>query len=156
MNSIITVEVMGKTYTKTFFGREDDIYNEAIDWQNELVNKYIVDHNINDISEIQFVDNTATHTIVFEPEKPIMMYAVYENDCEDPIYGVYATRADAEEAILTECEDWVYETMLCEDPADVIGLDFWDWYVDWRFLMRDAARCFHIQKINVFGFQEEG
>ena len=78
------------------------------------------------------------------------MFAVCDECSAEPIYGIYFTRADAEEAILTECEDYVYEIMMTHDPYDVIGWGKeWEWYWDYKFLMSDAGRTFFIQEVIV-------
>ena len=83
-------------------------------------------------------------------QAPIIMFAVYENDVENPVYGVYATRADAEEAIFTECEWYIYEVMMTEDPRDVFGTFKWEWSDDYKYLMKDAMRTFSIQEVLIY------
>ena len=79
------------------------------------------------------------------------MYAVYNNYCvEDPVIGVYASRADAEEAILTDSEAYAYEIMMTSDPLDVFGKTEWDWKIDYKWLVRDSMKTFSVQKIPVY------
>ena len=92
----------------------------------------------------------ASHTIEGDVA-PITMFAVYENGCvEDTVLGIYTTRADAEEAIFTECEWYAYEVMMTKDPCDVFGALKWDWADDYKYLMKDAMRTFYIQEVPVY------
>lgn len=76
-------------------------------------------------------------------------WAVYEVDsAANPIYGIYVSLADAEEAIFTEAESFAYEILMGEDPEDVRGEEEWDYLLDNKWLMEDCASCFAIQKIN--------
>ena len=68
-------------------------------------------------------------------------------------FEAYDTRADAEEAIFTECEDFAYEVMMNDDPMDAIGEEEWNYREDWRYLMRDAGRSFSIQKVKYWEVQ---
>ena len=78
------------------------------------------------------------------------MFAVCDECGAKPVYGIYSTRADAEEAILAECEDYVYWMMMTHDPRDVIGeCKEWDWYWDYKFFLSDAGRTFFIQEVIV-------
>ena len=79
------------------------------------------------------------------------MFAVLEEESNEPVVGIFGTRAEAEEAILTECEDWVYEVMMTNDPYEVIGFDEWDWKIDSRELFLDAGKGYSIQRVPVFG-----
>ena len=79
------------------------------------------------------------------------MYAVYENEnVENPVYGIYSSLADAEEAILTECEDYVYEIMMTSDPSDVFGFSEWAWADDYKWLVKDAMKTFSIQEVAIY------
>lgn len=75
------------------------------------------------------------------------MFAVLDDNF---VIGVYPTLADAEEAIFTECEDYIYEVICTDDPLDVLGEDDWNFSIDYYQLMKDASRCFNIQKVSVF------
>lgn len=75
------------------------------------------------------------------------MFAVLDDNF---VIGIYPTLADAEEAIFTECEDYVYEVICIDDPSDVFGKDNWNFPTDYHWLMKDAGRCFNIQKVSVF------
>ena len=82
---------------------------------------------------------------------PIEMFAVLDT-CADnePVDAIFTQAADAEEYILSICEGWVYELMIASDPFDVMGKIEWDYYADWRYLMRDAASTFFIQKVKIY------
>lgn len=77
------------------------------------------------------------------------MFAVIEHDILNPVFGVYMTREDAQEIILSECQEWVYKVMMTEDPEDFLRDDHWDWVNDYRWLMRDTGNSFFIQEIDV-------
>lgn len=149
---IVTLDPLGVEEKKYFTGTEEEIYAEAHDFMNEVVIRFIDEEAVEDPEEQYLVADCASHTIVWDEWDiaPIIMFAVYENDTQDPVFGIYATRADAEEAILTECETYAYEVMMTEDPDDVIGCDEWDWYYDYKWLMRDAGRTFNIQEVPVY------
>ena len=149
----ITVEIPAFCWevSKYFIGTEDEVYAEAIDWMNVVALRCIQDNDIENEYEQDLVLGDATHTIEWEDENPKVMYAVYENyNTEDPVYGVYPTRSDAEEAIFTECENYVYELMMTADPMEVMGLPEWDWDVDYEWLMKDAMKTFAIQEVPVY------
>ena len=150
---IVTLDPLGVEEKKYFTGTEEEIYAEAHDFMNEVVMRFIDENAIEDLEEQYLVADCASHTIVWNEEDvaPIIMYAVYENaHVEDPVLGVYVTLADAEEAIFTECEWYAYEVMMTGDPLDVYGVPFWDWKVDYKWLMEDALRTFSIQEVPVY------
>lgn len=149
----ITVELdrLGYMQSKYFIGTEDEVLIEAHDWMHAIALQFIEENDIEDEYEQDLIIDAATHTIEWEIEEPRCMYAVYENDCvEDPVLGVYATQADAEEAIFTECEWYAYEVMMTGDPRDVFGAFKWDWADDYKYLMKDAMRTFSIQEVPVY------
>lgn len=153
----ITVELdrLGYVKSKYFIGTEDEVLREAHDWMHAVALQFIEENDIEDEYEQNLIIDAATHTIEWEVEEPIYMYAVYENDnAEDPVYGVYSSRADAEEAILTECEDCAYKIMMTADPLDVFGCAEWDWKIDYKWLVEDAMKTFAIQEVPVFGIEE--
>lgn len=149
---IVTLDPLGVEEKKYFTGTEEETYAEAHDFMNEVVMRFIDENAVEDPEEQYLVADCASHTIVWDEWDiaPIIMFAVYENDTQNPVFGIYATRADAEEAILTECEAFAYEVMMTDDPDDVIGCDEWDWYHDYKWLMRDAGRTFSIQEVPVY------
>ena len=153
----ITVELDRLGYVKSqyFVGTEDEVITEAHDWMHAVALQFIEENAIEDENEQDLIIDSATHTIEWDDEGPHCMYAVYENDnVENPVYGVYPTRADAEEAILAECEDYAYEIMMTADPLDVFGLPEWDWEIDYKWLVKDAMETFDIQEVPVYGIKE--
>lgn len=151
---IVGLNQFGYVKSKYFIGTEDEVLREAHDWMHAVALQFIDENAIEDEYDQMVVIESATHTIEWEVEEPICMYAVIEDDVTDPVYGVYPDRADAEEAILTECQTWVYQVMMTEDPEDVLGDDHWEWADDYRWLIRDCAKVFHIQEVPVFGIKE--
>ena len=150
---IVTLDPLGVEEKKYFTGTEEEIYAEAHDFMNEVVMRFIADEAVEDPEEQYLVADCASHTIVWDEwdVAPIIMFAVYENaHVEDPILGIYATLADAEEAIFTECEWYVYEAMMIEDPLNIFGMPSWDWVNDYKYLMKDAMRIFSIQEVPVY------
>lgn len=154
---IVNIDHLGIEEKKYFTGTEEEIYAEAHDFMNEVVMRFIDENALEDPEEQYLVVDCASHTIVWDEwdVAPIPMFAVYENDyAEDPILGIYATRADAEEAIFTECEWYAYEVMMTGDPRDVFGTFKWDWVDDYRWLVKDAMKTFAILEIPVYGIKE--
>ena len=74
------------------------------------------------------------------------MYAVIDNYDEAIVLGICETRADAEELFFEICDEWAYETIMCEDPMDTINESEWNIYEDWRYLMKDASETITIQE----------
>lgn len=154
---IVTLDPLGVEEKKYFTGTEEETYAEAHDFMNEVVMRFIGENAIEEPEEQYLVADCASHTIVWDEwdVAPIAMFAVYENvHVEDPILGVYATLADAEEAIFTECEDYAYEIMMTADPLDVFGCAEWDWKIDYKWLVEYAMRTFAIQEIPAYGIKE--
>ena len=139
-------------YEKHFVGTEDEIYAEAHDWAESIALEYIHENNVVDEREQLLIINGTTHTIVWE-EDPMSYrcFAVVQDIClNDSVYGIYPSLADAEEAIFTECEDWVYKVLMTNDPMDVMGRDSWDYQEDWKYLMFDVVRDFRIQEVKAY------
>ena len=150
---IVTLDPLGVEEKKYFTGTEEEIYAEAHDFMSEVVMRFIDENAVEDPEEQCLVADCASHTIVWDEwdVAPIIMFAVHENDCvEDPVIGIYTTRADAEEAIFTECEWYAYEVMMTGDPRDVFGTFKWDWADDYEYLVKDAMRTFSIQEVSVY------
>ena len=149
---IVTLDPLGVEEKKYFTGTEEEIYAEAHDFMNEVVMRFIDENDIESFGDQYRIADCASHTIVWDEwdVAPITMFAVYENDCIEAVYGVYPSRCEAEEAILTECETFAYEVMMTDDPADVIGCDEWDWHHDYKWLMWDAGKTFNIQEVPVY------
>ena len=150
---IVTLDLLGVEEKKYFTGTEEEIYAEAHDFMNEVVMRFIDENDIDDLEDQYLVADCASHTIVWDEENviPVIMYAVYENEnVETPVYGIYSSRADAEEAILTECEDYAYEVMMTSDPSDLFGFPEWAWADDYKWLVKDAMKIFSIQEVPVY------
>ena len=79
------------------------------------------------------------------------MYAVIDraDDSDACCYGIYSIRADAEEIILSEAEEWAYSVMMTEDPTDFWGARKWFWS-DYPTLMDIAVETFSIIEVPVF------
>ena len=150
---IVTLDLLGVEEKKHFTGTEEEIYAEAHDFMNEVVMRFIDENDIEDFGDQYRIADCASHTIVWDEwdVAPVAMFAVYEDaHVENPVFGVYATLADAEEAIFTECEWYAYEVMMTGDPLDVYGMPSWDWKIDYKWLMEDALRTFSIQEVPVY------
>lgn len=150
---IVTLDPLGVEEKKYFTGTEEEIYAEAHDFMNEVVMRFIDENDVENPEEQYLVADCASHTIVWDDSESITcitMYGVYEKDADNPLWGIFTTRADAEEMILTECENFAYEVMMTEDPVEVFGEEEWDWHSDYRWLMRDAGRTFSIQEVPVY------
>ena len=149
---IVTLDLLGVEEKKHFTGTEEEIYAEAHDFMNEVVMRFIDENAIEEPNEQYLIADCASHTVVWDEQDitPAIMFAVYEIDyAEDPVLGIYATRADAEEALFNECEDYVYETMMTGDPIDIIGRE-WIYPRDWKYLMKDCGYCFVITEAPVY------
>ena len=150
---IVTLDPLGIEEKKYFTGTEEEIYAEAHDFMNEVVMRFIDENDVENPEEQYLVADCASHTIAWDDSEPItctIMYGIYERDADNPLLGIFTTRADAEEMILTECENFAYEVMMTEDPMEVFGEVEWDWHSDYLWLMLDAGRTFSIQEVPVY------
>lgn len=151
----IAVDVVDCHWSKVFRGTTEEIYNEAIDWMNEIALRYIQDNHIEDSDMQDAVIETATHSITFEEIDPVIMYAVYEVDSDNhPVLEIYPSRADAEEAIFTEAEDWAYEALMTADLMDMLGWVSWEASENYYALLRIGAEIYAIDEVPVFGVEE--
>ena len=144
----IVVYVSDEKRFHYFCGDPKDVHVEAIDRVNAIVLDYLAKHNITDEKEQEHIIHTAGFEIIWD-YKPFNYYYLIIDRC-GIVGSAYPVLADAEEAIFSICEEWVYETMVCGDPADVTGYEEWLYKEDWLYLMDDAAKDFHICKIPVF------
>lgn len=144
----VTIDILDCRWRQTVLGTEDSISREADDLMESLILKYIYDNHIKDEAEQEYVIANASWTIDYEDSPYTAMYAVLEDEA---IYGIYYSLADAEEAILAECEGEVEELMMTSYPLDVTGEEEWDWKHDYRFLVRDCAQSFRIDTVPVYG-----
>ena len=154
---IVTIDPLGVEEKKYFTGTEEEVYAEAHDFMNEVVMRFISDEDIEDPYEQDLIIDAASHIIVWDEwdPTPLTMYAVIESDSWDhAVYGVYPTRADAEEALVHECETYAYEVMMTGDPREVFGALKWDWGTDYKWLVKDALRTFDIFEVPVYGVKE--
>ena len=154
---VVTLDSLGIEEKKYVVGTEEEIYAEAHDFMNEVVMRFIEDEDIEDFEEQYLIADCAIHTIVWDEwsPAPFAMYAVIESDNWDhAVHGVYPTRADAEEALVHECETFAYEVMMTADPRDVFGTLEWDWDADYKWLVKDALQAFEIFEVPVYGVRE--
>lgn len=150
----ITIDICECRWSKVFCGSESEIYAEADDWANEMALKFIDDNDIEDPDEQDLVINEMSYIITWE-EDFLTMYAIFEvNDEEQSILGVFASREEAQEIILADCEEWVEYIMMIADPSDVLGHEEWHWAEDYRTLLKDAGETFKIIEVPVFGSEE--
>lgn len=152
---IIEVDIKDWHVSKTFLGTEDAAFCEANDWMNAIILQYLEANDIDDADEAERIAELACHSITYDDSDFVCMYAVYEEGSDEPIIGAYTSLADAEEAIFTECENYVEEIMNFDDPREVFDTFEWDFKDDYWWLMKDAAETFSIQTIPAFGVIED-
>ena len=146
----IVLEGFAEDQVKYFTGTRKEVETEANDLLETTIANYIKEHDIRDKQTQEIIFQSAYWMVDWNYDA-IYMFAVLEEESEEPVVGIFGTRAEAEEAILTECEDWVYEVMMTNDPYEVIGFDEWDWKNDSRELLLDAGKAYSIQRVPVFG-----
>ena len=146
----IVLEGFTEDQIKYFTGTRKEVETEANDLLETAITNYIEEHDIRDKQTQETIFQSAYWMIDWNDDV-IYMFAVLEEESNEPVVGIFGTRAEAEEAILTECEDWVYEVMMTNDPYEVIGFDEWDWELDSRTLLLDAGKAYSIQRVPVFG-----
>ena len=146
----IVLEGFAENQVKYFIGTRKEVETEANDFLETAIANYIEEHDIRDKQTQETIFQSA-YWIVDWNYDAIYMFAVLEEESNEPVVGIFGTRAEAEEAILTECEDWVYEVMMTNDPYEVIGFDEWDWKIDSRELFLEAGKAYSIQRVPVFG-----
>ena len=146
----IVIEGFAEDQIKYFTGTRKEVETEANDLLETAIANYIEEHDIRDKQTQEIIFRSAYWMIDWNHDA-IYMFAVLEEESQTPVLGIFAMEAEAEECILTECEDWVYEVMMTDDPYEVIGFDEWDWKNDSRELLLDAGKAFRIQKVPVFG-----
>lgn len=152
--STIEVDIQDWHVSKSFLGTEDETFREAHDWMNMLILQYLDTNGIDDDNEADVIAKTATHSITFDNDDFLCMYAVFEEDADEPIVSVFMTRAEAEEMILSLCEEYTEEIFNSDDPREVYGRPHWHFPEDYWNMMSDCARCFGIQTIPVYGVEE--
>lgn len=146
----IVIEGFAEDQIKYFTGTRKEVETEANDLLEAAIANYIEEHDIKD-KQTQEIIFQSSYWMIDWKSDAVYMFAVLEEESQTPVLGIFATEAEAEEAILTECEDWVYEVMMTDDPYEVVGFEEWDWKNDSRELFLDAGRAYRIQKVPVFG-----
>lgn len=145
----ITVYVEGCRWTEVYTGTEEEIHAEAFDFMQSLCARYISDNRVPKEEQDAIIDG-AYYELSWIEEPYIELFVVFDKSNERPIKGIYASRADAEEAFFDICDEWVYETMMLDDPMDVWGKENWDYCSDYWYLMQDAADTLEI--ITSYGY----
>lgn len=151
--STIEVDIQDWHVSKSYLGTEDETFREAQDWMNIMILQYLDANGIND-DEAEAIAESASHSITFDNYDFLCMYAVFEEDVNEPIIGAFMTKAEAEEMILSLCEEYAEEVFNSNDPRDVYGQSHWHFPEDYWDLMLDCARTFGIQTIPVYGVEE--
>ena len=147
----ITVELDRLGWTRTFEveGTEDEIFFQAMTLTHDVAQDFIDENDIDSDWEQGLIFADAFHIIEWEDCR--FAYTVIDRDAptEKMVIGIFRTRAEAEEALFNECEDYVYETMMTCDPIDIIGRE-WIYPRDWKYLMKDCSYCFVITEAPVY------
>lgn len=151
----IAVYVEDCRWTKVFTGTEEAIHNEAFDFMNILTTKYINDNHITDSCEQDVVIADAHYELSWNEEPYSPGYAVIDTLEPISVKGVFATQAEAEELVFSLCEEFAYETIMEETPADLFGVEAYNYKQDYYWLMKDAGRTFDIVPCPVFSCQME-
>lgn len=152
--SVIKVDIQDWHVSKSFLGTEDETFREAHDWMNMMILQYLNANDINDDNEADKIAESACHTIIFDHYDYLCMYAVFEEDVDEPVVGIFMTRAEAEEMIFSLCEEYVEEVLNGDDPKEVYGRSNWNFREDYWDLMLDCACTFGIQTVPVYGVEE--
>ena len=147
---IVSVYPIGFEVSKYYVGTEEDIYREAHDWMEQIAVELVEERGYED-GEKDFIFDCIEHTIEWDFETPLSMFAVLEPDVMDPVYGIYPTYEEAEEAIISASKVWAAEVMESEDAMDVIGHYEWDPEFDFDWLVNNCKGSFRIQEVPVFG-----
>lgn len=150
-NFKISAEVEGCYWSRIYSGTDAGASVEAMDLMNEMLLRYFKDNRITDSDEQDEIISRAINSVEYDETQPLCMYAVLADDDEDPVLGVYMDPADAEEAILAECEAEIYELMMTSCPLDTIGCEEWDWHSDYYWLLKDYGSSFRISTTPVYG-----
>lgn len=147
---IVSVYPIGFEVSKYYVGTEEDIYREAHDWMEQIAVELVEERGYED-GEKDFIFDYIEHTIEWDFETPLSMFAVLEPDMMDPIYGIYPTYEEAEQAVEAACCEWAKDVIENQDPEDVIGLRAWDEELDYDWLVKNCRNSFRIQEVPVFG-----
>ena len=147
---IVSVYPIGFEISKYYVGTEEDIYREANDWMEQIAVELVEERGYED-GEKDFIFDYIEHTIEWDFETPLSMFAVLEPDMMDPVYGIYPTYEEAEQAVEAACHEWARDVIENQDPEDVIGLRAWDEELDYDWLVKNCQGTFRIQEVPVFG-----
>lgn len=147
---IVSVYPIGFEISKYYVGTEEDIYREANDWMEQIAVELVEERGYED-GEKDFIFDYIEHTIEWDFETPLSMFAVLEPDMMDPVYGIYPTYEEAEQAVEMACHEWAKDVIENQDPEDVIGLRTWDEELDYDWLVKNCRGTFRIQEVPVFG-----
>lgn len=149
-NATIDVDILNCHWSKVFSGTEEELHNEAYDFMNLLISRYISDNQVTDPEQQEAIISCSSYEITWDVEPYIDAYLVSEDGV---YYGVFPRKAEAEEMLFTFCEDIVYEIMMTEDPMDMFGKEEYDWTSDWKYLMRDVGSSFHIDQVSLYDME---
>ena len=147
---IVSVYPIGFEISKYYVGTEEDIYREANDWMEQIAVELVEERGYED-GEKDFIFDYIEHTIEWDFETPLSMFAVLEPDMMDPVYGIYPTYEEAKQAVEMACHEWARDVIENQDPEDVIGLRAWDEELDYDWLVKNCQGTFRIQEVPVFG-----
>lgn len=150
-NATIEVNVEDWHVSESFSGPADKAYAEAFDWQNTIVAQYLAAHHVTNPDEQDEIINSAYHSITWEPGVPSYHYALLWLDgATEPLIGIYATEADAQEAFLEVCKDHAAEIINTADPIDTFGREEFSLPRDFWWLVSDCGKCLDIQIVPCF------
>lgn len=151
---IVDINRLGCSKEKFFVGTEDEVFAEACDWMHQVALQFIEENDIEDQWEQDLVFGEVCHTIEWQDDEYIVMYAVIEKDSDTPVFGIYASAEIAQEVIEDEAKKWVQEVMATEDSQVVLGTAEWDYEADFPILYEDCLTAFEIQEVPVYGIEE--
>ena len=118
-----------------------------MDWTEQILAELVSD--CENESDEQFVIDFTNHVIEWEDDDYLKMFAVFEPDLMEPVYGIYPTYEEAEQAVETACHEWATDVIENQDPEDVIGLRAWDEELDYDWLVKNCRGTFRIQEVPV-------
>lgn len=149
-NATITLFIDDCRWSEVRSGTDTELHQEAMDFLNTMTLKFIANNRITDPEEQDDIINEARYEITYDEEPFTEGYAVLEYDAVNPVFGIYKSLADAEEALYAECEAFAYETLMTGDPEDITGMEEWVYAEDYWWLMRDCASTFHIEEVPIY------
>lgn len=150
-NFKISAAVEDCYWSKVYSGTDAGATVEAMDLMNEMILRYFKDNHITDSDEQDEIISRAANFVEYDETQPLCMYVVLVDSEDSPVLGVYMNPTDAEEAILSECENDIYELMMTADPLDTLGVEDWDWHENYYWLLKDYGSSFRISTTPVYG-----